>query len=87
MLVAEMATSHVGAMSYAQYLVFEQAADRKHEYVNGHVHAMAGGSTEHARLAARLIIQFGQALAGRPCEVFSSDLHRVALDVRAGVAG
>lgn len=69
------AAGHVGAMSYAEYLAFERDAECKHEYVNGQVYALAGGSTEHARLTARLIHQLGQALAGRPCEVFSSDLR------------
>jgi Uma2 family endonuclease len=66
---------HLGAMSYAEYLALERSAESKHEYINGQVHAMAGGSTEHARLTARLIVQLGQSLAGRPCEVFSSDLR------------
>lgn len=62
-------------MSYAEYLALERSSQTKHEYVDGHVYAMAGGSTEHARLAARLIAQLVQALTGRPCEVFSSDLR------------
>lgn len=65
----------IGAMSYAEYLAFEREAQTKHEYVNGHVYAMAGGSTEHARLAARVIAQLVAGLAGRSCEVFSSDLR------------
>ncbi len=64
-----------GTMSYAEYLAFEHSAETKHEYIDGHVHAMTGGSTEHARLTARVIHQLVQALAGRPCEVFSSDLR------------
>jgi Uma2 family endonuclease len=69
------AAENLGAMSYAEYLAFEHRAETKHEYIDGQVHAMAGGSTEHARLTARLIHQLVQALAGRPCEVFSSDLR------------
>jgi Uma2 family endonuclease len=65
----------VGTMSYAEYLEFERTAETKHEYVNGQVYAMAGGSTEHARLAARVAAQLLQALGARPCEVFSSDLR------------
>jgi Uma2 family endonuclease len=62
-------------MSYAEYLAFEREAQRKHEYINGDVYAMAGGSPEHARLAIRLAAQLLQSLADRPCEVFSSDLR------------
>jgi Uma2 family endonuclease len=65
----------VGTMSYAEYLAFEREAETKHEYVNGQVYAMAGGSTEHARLGARLGAQLLQTLGTRPCEVFNSDLR------------
>ncbi|WP_106391811.1 Uma2 family endonuclease [Enhygromyxa salina] len=62
-------------MSYAEYLAFEREAEAKHEYVNGEVYAMAGGSPEHARLAIRLAAELLRSLADRPCEVFSSDLR------------
>lgn len=62
-------------MSYEEYLALERASDIKHEYVNGEVYAMAGGTPEHARLQARLIHVFSGALAGRRCEPFSSDLR------------
>jgi Uma2 family endonuclease len=65
----------VGTMSHAEYLKLERAAETKHEYVNGQVYAMAGGSPEHARLAARLTGQLLASLGSRPCEVFSADLR------------
>jgi uncharacterized protein len=37
-------------MTYEEYLAFERASETKHEYVNGEVFAMAGGTREHARL-------------------------------------
>jgi len=72
--LVDLATS-VGRMSYTEYLAFESTADTKHEYVNGEVYAMAGGSPEHARLQSRLSRLLGNALEGRPCEVFGSDLR------------
>jgi Uma2 family endonuclease len=62
-------------MTWAEYLALESGSDRKHEYVNGWVYAMAGGTPEHARLQGRLIQQLGMALRGRPCEAFTSDLR------------
>lgn len=59
-------------MSYAEYLALERGAATKHEYVQGRVYAMAGGTPEHGRLAARLARLIGNALVGRPCEVFNS---------------
>lgn len=62
-------------MSYPEYLALEGSSETKHEYVNGQVYAMAGGTPEHARLATRIARQLGAALEGRPCDTFSSDLR------------
>jgi Uma2 family endonuclease len=62
-------------MTYEEYLAFERASETKHEYVNGEVFAMAGGTREHARLAARLIGQLERALEGKPCATFTSDVR------------
>ena len=62
-------------LSYAEYLELERTSETKHEYVNGEVLAMSGGSPEHARLQARMVRVLGAALAGEPCEPFTSDLR------------
>lgn len=62
-------------MSYAEYLALEGAAETKHEYVNGRVYAMAGGSPEHARLAGAILARLTTALVGKPCAPFTSDLR------------
>lgn len=62
-------------MSYTDYLAFERETPTKHEYVGGLVLAMAGGTPEHARLAATLARLIGNVIVGRPCAVFSSDLR------------
>ncbi len=53
----------VGSISYAEYLAYERESATKHEYVNGQVYAMAGGSPEHARLALRLGALYRSKLA------------------------
>lgn len=60
-------------MSYAEYLELERTSEMKHEYLRGEVFAMAGGTPEHARLAANIIGELTAALRGRPCSVFTSD--------------
>lgn len=62
-------------MTYADYVALERAAETKHEYVNGRVYAMAGGSPEHARLAQAIGAELRLALRGKPCATFSSDLR------------
>ncbi len=54
--------------TYEEYLALERDSETKHEYVNGEIYAMAGGTPEHGRLAAKLARLVGNALAKRPCE-------------------
>ena len=62
-------------MTYAEYLAAEVAAEVRHEFLNGEVWAMAGGTPEHAALAAALIGELRTALRGKPCRVYTSDLR------------
>jgi Uma2 family endonuclease len=69
-------------MTYEEYLALERAAETKHEYVNGDVYAMAGGTPEHARLRGRVIHLLTVALGQRPCAPFSSDLRVRVVETR-----
>jgi Uma2 family endonuclease len=62
-------------MTYTEYLAAEAASDLRHEFLNGEVWAMVGGTPEHAALAAALIAALGAALRGKPCRVYTSDLR------------
>lgn len=65
--------------SFADYIRLEEYSNVRHEFLDGVTYAMAGGSPAHSALAARIIRRLGSQLAGRPCEVFTSDLRvRVA---------
>ncbi|HLT35507.1 MAG TPA: Uma2 family endonuclease [Enhygromyxa sp.] len=58
---------------YEEYLREERKELQKHEWIDGEVFAMAGGSLEHARLQSAISRALGNALLGRPCVVYSSD--------------
>ncbi|HEY1692704.1 MAG TPA: Uma2 family endonuclease [Polyangiaceae bacterium] len=62
-------------MTYAEYLVFEEASLEKHEFLDGEVYAMAGGTLEHGALAMAFGAALMKALGDRPCRVFSSDVR------------
>lgn len=75
------------ATSYAEYLALERTAADKHEYLRGDVWAMAGGTPEHGRLAMALGRALAEALTGRPCVVYSSDVRlRIAATDRSTYA-
>lgn len=61
-------------MTLDEYLAFEAASETKHEWVNGEVYAMAGGTMRHARLAVRVASALERVATPHGCEVFSSDL-------------
>ena len=61
--------------SLEEYLILEQMSNVRHEYLDGHIYAMAGGTPEHAGLCANLITLLATALAGRPSRVFTSDMR------------
>ena len=67
--------SRFARYTYEEYRRFEEATDAKHEYLDGQILAMAGGTPEHAALATALIGLLERQLAGRPCYPFSSDLR------------
>ncbi|WP_052573662.1 Uma2 family endonuclease [Haloferula sp. BvORR071] len=60
-------------VSVEEYLAGEEVSEVKHEYLGGEVHAMSGGTTNHARIAMNAAISLGSQLRGKPCEPFGSD--------------
>ena len=60
---------------FQSYLVLEEGSPVKHEFLDGVVWAMAGGSPEHAAIAANVARLLGNQLVGQRCRVFSSDLR------------
>jgi Uma2 family endonuclease len=61
--------------TYRDYLLLEESSNVKHEFFDGEIYAMAGGTPEHAAICARIISALTQGLAGRDCEVYTSDLR------------
>jgi Uma2 family endonuclease len=60
---------------YSEYLALEATSNVKHEYLDGQIYAMAGGTPEHAALAATVTgLLFGQLRSGR-CRAHDSDLR------------
>ena len=60
--------------SEAEYLEFEENSLTKHEYFNGEVFAMSGGSMNHQLLTGNVFAKFHTHLSGSPCLTFSSDM-------------
>jgi len=69
------AATHAVRYTYKEYVWFEQSSNVKHEYLDGQIYAMAGGTPEHSALQATVLsLLFPQLRAGR-CRVHTSDLR------------
>jgi len=60
--------------SFQDYLAVEEVSTVRHEYLDGEIYAMAGGSVLHAALSAATLAALHRELGGR-CRVYSSDLR------------
>jgi Uma2 family endonuclease len=60
--------------TYAEYLALEADSQIRHEYLDGEIYAMAGGTPDHAALAAAVLSILGRQLP-RGCRAFTSDLR------------
>ena len=62
-----------------EYLRVEEMSNVRHEFFDGEIYGMAGGTPEHGRIAANLIMLLGMRTSQRRCAVFTSDVRvRVA---------
>jgi Uma2 family endonuclease len=66
---------HQSNFSYADYLALEASSNVKHEFLGGQIYAMAGGTPEHAALAASAIGLLFAQLRGGNCRTYDSDLR------------
>ena len=58
------------------YLAHERASsETKHEFVEGYLVAMAGGTISHGRMITTIARLLGNHLVGQSCDAFSSDVR------------
>jgi len=58
-----------------EYFAWEGKQLEKHEYIDGQVYAMSGGSVNHSRIAVRFTALCANHLEGGSCETGNSDLR------------
>lgn len=63
------------AYTFTEYLDLEEIARVRHEFLDGEIYAMAGGTPEHAAMAAAITAALGRQLDVQMCRVYSSDLR------------
>jgi Uma2 family endonuclease len=62
-------------LSEQEYLAYERAAEERHEYADGEIFAMSGGTWEHSLIASNINRELSTALLERRCAVHGSDMR------------
>ena len=62
-------------ISPEEYLELERKAERKSQYLNGEILAMAGASRAHNLIVGNLVREIGNQLRRGACEVYPSDMR------------
>ena len=73
-MVAQREPQH---MAVDEWRTLERTShDSKHEYIDGQVYAMSGGSLAHGRIGSNTVRTLEDALAtaSNPCDVYNSDV-------------
>ncbi len=70
----EQATAHPH-YTLDEYLAIEGLSVEKHEYHDGSIVAMAGGTIQHSLLASNAGAELRRSLRGASCRVFNADLQ------------
>ena len=68
-------TNRLHRYTYSDYVALEEQSPTKHEFLDGEIYAMAGGSEEHSALAAETLRILGNAIGDQLCRVHTSDLR------------
>jgi Uma2 family endonuclease len=71
MMVA--AKEHFPRFTPEEYFAWEEQQEEKHEYFDGEVYAMSGGTREHSRIAVNLTTLIDNHLGEGDCQVLNSD--------------
>lgn len=60
-------------MTVEEWHKLEERSKMKHEYIDGQIYAMSGGSLAHSEIAINAVMALRNALRGRSCRVYNSD--------------
>ena len=59
----------------AEYLRLEESSVEKHEYRDGEMLSMAGGTPRHSLIISNVVGEGRNALKGKPCRMYESNLR------------
>lgn len=72
--VAQFKAPTAARVTWDEYQQLDSASPVRLEYVNGQIYAMAGSSDNHNRISLNVAAELRQALKGKTCEPFATDM-------------
>ena len=75
-----MVLEAIRQMTVAEYLVFEEGSEIKHEYIDGEIYPMPGVTKKHDNIVINCIVALGILLRSSHCQIYTSDM-RVRISV------
>ena len=69
-----MAAEAICQMSLGEFIAWERKQETRHEYIDGEIYDMAGGSNFHSDIGANMMIALGTQLLGSGCRPRGSDM-------------
>jgi len=70
-MVAQPSQPH--SMTVDEWRELEEHSEIKHEYIDGQIYAMAGGTLAHSFVAVNVVALLKSILRGRSCRAYNSD--------------
>jgi Uma2 family endonuclease len=65
--------NHFPKLTPVEYFDWEEQQRCRHEYINGEIYAMSGGTQNHSRIALKVAALLDAHLSNGGCRVFNSD--------------
>ncbi len=66
-----MLAERVRQMSVEEYLAYEESSEEWHEYIDGELYPMTGGTVNHFRIIKKIMFALETSLAEADCEVLA----------------
>lgn len=58
-----------------EYFAIERSSDVRHEFIDGEIYAMSGGSSAHSQISQNTASSLHYQLRDQPCIVYNSDMR------------
>ena len=69
-----MASNPLLKWTVEQYLAYEEESSIKHEYIDGEIYAMSGGTGNHSLIKVNCVFSLRGKTLDSPCRVYDSDM-------------